>query len=128
MSASRSFVKNYYAVGLVDQPAPAPNAAIDGDMSDDIIGPTTTTEKLDNMMYQIQWTSADAVGEFAIQVSTDGTQWDDITFSPSLQQPAADSDQYSILLGAMPNTLIRPIYRRTSGSGRCEIRFSAKGS
>jgi hypothetical protein len=97
-------------------------------MSADIIGPTTSTEKFDNIMLQVQWTSADAVGVISIQVSTDGTQWDDITFDPALTQPASNNGQYSILLAAMPNTLIRPKYTRTSGSGTMQIRLSAKGS
>lgn len=128
MSNVRGIIKSFYAIGSLTVRNSAGNFAIvDGDMSDDIIGPVTTFDKLDQMCYQVSWTSSDAVGVISVQGSVDGVNFDDITFTPALTQPDSDNGAYLINMALIPMPYIRIKYTRVSGSGNLVVYLSAKG-
>jgi hypothetical protein len=124
MSSKRAIIKTYRAIGLTTGLNPA---AVSGDMSDDIVGPTTTIDIADQVCYQVAWTSSDAVGVISVQGSVDGSTFYDLTFSPILTQPNSDNGGYLINLGLIPFTYIRLKYTSTSGSGALTATMSVKG-
>lgn len=125
MSSSRAIVKTFKAIGLTTGPQAA---QISGDMSADIIGPVTTIDRVDQVCYQVAWTSSDAVGVISVQGSVDGVTFNDLTFSPVLTQPNSDNGSYLINLALIPFTYIRIKYTRTSGSGALTVSMSMKGN
>jgi len=125
MSSARAIVKTFYAIGSTTALSPA---AVSGDMSADIIGPTTVIDRVDQVCYQVSWTSTDAVGVFSVQGSVDNVNFTDITFTPPLAQPNSDSNEYLVNLALIPFTYIRPKYTWTSGSGQMTVYMSAKGT
>ena len=101
-------------------------------MAADIISPVTNVEILDNIGFQVTWTSANAVGVIAIEGSID---WDEhlqtgtfyaLTFTPALAQPASNNGGYLIDVNQFPYPWIRAHYTATSGTGELEILLSAK--
>lgn len=124
MSNVRGIIKSTYAIGVTTGANPA---KIDGDMSADIIGPVTVADKLDQICYQVSWTSTNAVGVISVQGSVDGVTFNDLTFNPLLTQPNSDNGSYLINLALIPFPYIRLKYTRTSGSGRLTVYMSAKG-
>lgn len=126
MSSSRSFIKTFYAIGDTD--AVLNPAVVSGDMSDDIIGPSTELGKIDQVAYSVRWTSSDAVGTIAVEGSIDGVKWDALTFDPELEQPTSNNNSYLINLALIPFSFIRLTYTRDSGSGDLVVTMSAKGN
>jgi len=124
MSSKRSLIKTYNAIGITTGLNPA---AVSGSMGADIIGPTTTIDTVDQVCYQVAWTSSDAVGVISVQGSVDNITFDDITFNPALAQPASNNGGYLINLALIPFTYIRLKYTRTSGTGNMTVTMSVKG-
>lgn len=130
MSSARGIIKTFYAIGdTVQTPSNSPPAAISGDMSTTITGPTTTIDRMDQVCYDVQWTSTTAVGVISIQGSVTGKDADfkDLTFSTPLAQPASNSGGYLVNLALIPFPYIRLKYTRTSGTGTLNVYLSAKG-
>lgn len=128
MSSSRSKIKTYLAIGstaATQLPNPAP---VSGDMSASITGPTTTIDMIDQVCYQVTWTSSNAVGVISVQGSVDGTTFNDLTFTPALAQPASNNGSYLINLALIPFPYVRVKYTRTSGTGTLVVYLSAKGN
>ena len=126
MSSARYLIKTYYAIG--DTTARANPSAVSGDMSASITGPTTQISNLDQVCYQVAWTSSDAVGVLAVQGSVDNVTFYDLTFAPALAQPNSDNGGYLINLALCPFPYVRMTYTRTSGSGTLSVILSAKGN
>ena len=125
MSSKRFIIKKAYLIGAVTGVNPA---LVSGSMAADITGPTTQIDTADQVCYQVSWTSSNAVGVISVQGSIDGVNWDDLTFSPVLTQPASNNGAYLINLALIPFPLIRLKYTRTSGSGSLVVYMSAKGN
>ncbi len=127
MSAKRAIVKTFKNIGVTTEPMGVQPAKVDGNMGADIIGDMSEIDVVDQIAFQVRWTSASAVGTIAIQGSVDGKEWDDITFDTPLTQPNSDNGGYLINMALIPFTYIRPVYRRASGTGRLTITQSHKG-
>lgn len=123
MSNVRS-IYSRYLIGSVAQPNPA---LVSGNMSADIIGPTTQIDKIDNVGYQVSWTSSNAVGVISVQGSIDNVNFIDLTFNPALAQPASNNGSYLINLALVPFPYIRLKYTKTSGEGNLTVYGSGKG-
>jgi hypothetical protein len=101
-------------------------------MGADIEGPVTDVMWLDNIGFQVSWTSANAVGTIEVQGSNNydpRLQTGDfiaLTFSPALDQPASDNGSYLINVNQFPFRYIRIFYDRTSGTGDLEVTLTAK--
>lgn len=125
MSAKRAIIKTFPAIG------PTPDLAhpdkVSGSMAADIIGPITTIDTVDQICYQVAWTSSNAVGVISVQGSVDKITFNDITFSPALDQPNSNNGGYLINLALIPFPYIRIKYTRTSGTGNMTVFLSAKG-
>ena len=126
MSSARYLIKTYYAIG--DTTDRANPAVVSGDMSADITGPVTQIGNLDQVCYQVAWTSSDAEGVISVQGSVDNTTFYDLTFSPALAQPNSDNGGYLINLALCPFPYVRVKYTRTTGSGTLSVILSAKGN
>lgn len=125
MSSSRSRIPNYTVIGPADSTNAAP---VSGSMGADITGPTTQITMIDQVCYQVTWTSSDAVGVISVQGSNDGTTFYDLTFDPALAQPNSDNGGYLINLALIPFSCIRLKYTRTSGTGSLKVVLAAKGN
>jgi hypothetical protein len=125
MSSVRSIIKTMYLIGTTTGPNPA---LVSGDMSADVVGPVTVIDKIDQVCYQVAWTSSDAIGTISVQGSVDGSTFIDLTFSPALTQPSSDNGSYLVNLALTPFSYIRLKYTRTSGSGDLQVYLSAKGN
>jgi hypothetical protein len=125
MSAKRSIIKTYRAIGLLTGLNPA---AVSGTMAADIVGPTTTIDLIDQIAFQIAWTSSNAIGVISVQGSVDNVTFNDLTFSPVLAQPASNNGGYLVNLALIPFPYIRVKYTRTSGTGNMTVSMSAKGN
>lgn len=137
MSSSRAIIKSFLAIGDPDS-IYANSKTVEGDMSADIVGPVMILDKVDQLGFQVKWTSANAVGVISVQVSNDpmlaqpnidpdDAQWDSITFDPTLTQPNSDNGQYMINMALAPFSYARVFYDRTSGTGTLQVIASAKG-
>lgn len=125
MSSTRTIIRTYYAVGdTTDITHPA---AVSGSMAADITGPVTVLDKVDQLCYQVQWTSANAVGTISVQGSVDNVTFHDITFDPELTQPNSNNGGYLINLALIPFTYVRFKYTRSSGTGSMTVTMSVKG-
>ena len=98
-----------------------------GSMGGDLTSLVTNLDTIDQLSYQVKWTSTTAVGTFAVQGSNDTITWSDLTFSPVLPAPASNSSNFLINLALLPFTAIRITYTRTSGTGTLDVVMSAKG-
>lgn len=125
MSAKRAIIKTYYAIGSTTDPIHP--AAVSGTMAADVIGPTTTIDTVDQICYQVAWTSSNAAGVISVQGSVDNITFNDLTFNPALAQPASNNGNYLINLALIPFPYIRLKYTRTSGTGTLTATLSAKG-
>lgn len=106
-------------------------------MAASFTSPVTVVANLDNCSYQINFTTANAVGSFAIQASNDyksvqpGTavqnagNWVtlDIGGTPVA---AGSSDTIVVDLNQLPFNAIRFVYTRTSGTGTLDAFISMK--
>jgi len=127
MSGRKNALTPYYAIGSVSA-----GASVSGSMGADIEGPVTDVMWLDNIGFQVSWTSANAVGTIEVQGSNNydpRLQTGDfiaLTFSPALDQPASDNGSYLINVNQFPFRYIRIFYDRTSGTGDLEVTLTAK--
>lgn len=96
-------------------------------MAASITSPTTQIDKIDQLCYQVSWTSSNAVGVISVQGSVDNENFIDLTFTPVLTQPNSDNGSYLINLSLIPFPYIRLKYTRTSGTGNMKVYLSAKG-
>jgi hypothetical protein len=126
MSSVRSIIKTTKLIGVTTGVNPA---LVSGDMSANIIGPITNIDKIDQVCYDVSWTSSNAVGVISIQgcVSGQDADFKDLTFNPVLTQPASNNGGYLINLALIPFPFIRLKYTRTSGTGSLVVFLSAKG-
>jgi hypothetical protein len=124
VSSKRAIIKTFKAIGLTTGINPA---KVSGAMSADIVGPTTTIDVVDQVCFQVAWTSSNAVGVISVQGSVDGETFSDLTFTTALAQPASNSSGYLINLALIPFTYIRVKYTRTSGTGNMTVSMSVKG-
>jgi len=90
----------------------------------DLTSPVTSVEYLDSVCIQLQWTTANAVGTFAVEVSVDGEYWTALTGIAPLVAGANDHALINITL--LPSPFIRVTYDRTSGTGTVNGYISAK--
>lgn len=125
MSSARGIVKTYRAIGPLTGVTPA---AVSGSMAATITGPTTTIDRMDQVCYEVAWTSSNAVGVISIQGSVDNVTFYDLTFDPILAQPASNNGGYLVNLALIPFPYIRVKYTRTSGTGALVATLSAKGT
>lgn len=124
MSAKRAIIKTYRAIGVITGLNPA---AVSGSMGASITGPTTTIDVVDQVCFQVAWTSSNAVGIISVQGSVDNVTFYDLTFSPALTQPNSNDGGYLINLGLIPFPYVRLKYTRTSGTGTMTASMSVKG-
>lgn len=124
MSSSRSRIVTYKAIGVTTGLNPA---AVSGNMSVSITGPTTKLDMIDQIAYQVAWESSNAVGVISVQGSVDNITFYDLTFDPVLAQPNSDDGGYLINLALIPFMYIRLKYTKTSGEGTLTATLSAKG-
>lgn len=103
-------------------------------MAATITSAATNVEFLDNIGFQIVWTSSDAIGTITIEGSNTynpnlnvAGSWFALTFSPALTQPASNNGNYGISVNQFPWSWIRVVYTRSSGSGTLTATLSAKG-
>lgn len=125
MSSTRSALVNFKAIGVV-----ADGAKVEGDMSADIIGPSTNITYQDQVCIRVAWTASvgSGIGVIKVQGSLDNSNFEDITFTPALTQPNADDGSYLINMALVPFNFIRVFYDRTSGSGSLTANISTKGN
>lgn len=75
---------------------------------------------------QLSWSSYDGSGDFSLEVSADGQNWDAWPDSSETLNTAADS--HSWMMDKVPAAYIRLKYTRTSGStGTMTLRKLMKG-
>lgn len=130
MSSSRAIIRSFYAIGDTTSPNPVdgqPGAAVSGSMAASIVGPSTILDKVDQVCFQVSWTSSNAVGTVSVQGSVNGIDFDDLTFATPLAQPSSNNGRYLINLALIPFTYIRVKYTRASGTGAMEVYMSVKG-
>lgn len=96
-----------------------------------------TLDMIDNVAFDVKWTSSNAVGVISVQATNDplavsstpdSANWNDLTFDPILTQPNSNNGAYMINLALVPFTYIRLKYTRTSGTGNLTVYASAKGN
>jgi hypothetical protein len=96
-------------------------------MATSLTSPVTSVEFLDNIGIQLNFTTADAVGAFAVEISADYQQdtegnvtnagnWIPLTLSPSPAAAGASSQIY-IDITQTSSPWMRVTYTRTSGTG-----------
>ena len=131
MSAKRGILKTFAAIGNTVASAANPNPAkVSGDMSANIIGPSTTIDIMDQVCYQVHWTGT-PTGTINIQGSVDNSTWDTLdpaSFTPPIINPAGSAGGQLINLALTPFPYIRLIYTAASGSGTMTCNMSAKGN
>lgn len=127
MSGRKNSLGPVYIIGTT-----ADGALVSGTMAADITGPVTDVQWLDNMGLQVIWTSSDAVGTIEVQGSNN---WDPhlqtgdfeaLTFSPALDQPASDNGSYLVNVNQFPFKYLRVFYDRSSGSGTLKVWLTGK--
>jgi hypothetical protein len=127
MSGRKNVILPIYIIGTT-----ANGALVSGSMAADITGPATDVQYLDNIGIQIKWTSSDAIGSIEIQGSNNYNprlltgDFEALTFSPVLDQPASNNGGYLVDLNQFPFKYIRVFYDRTSGTGTLEAWLTAK--
>lgn len=109
----------------------------DGDMSaSTITSAVTNIQFLDNIAIQLNIVTANAIGNFTVEVSVDYSQddngnvtnaghWVPVTLSPSPAATGTDSQIY-IDLNQLASPWIRVKYTKTSGTGVLNAYISAK--
>ena len=96
---------------------------VDGDMSEDITGPSTNILHLDRVGFQLVWTGT-PVGTFSVEVSNDETVWAALTLSAAvIGGGAADNAFIDVETGA---AYVRVKYTDTSGVGTLQAHIVAK--
>lgn len=100
--------------------------------------PVTLIKNTDNVSYQINATTADAVGTFKVQGSDDyraeepmnavlsSGSWADIPLGGDALSLASANDTLIISMNQLPFQAVRIVYTRSSGTGSCDIWISTK--
>lgn len=135
MSSSRALIKSLYLIGSITGPTEG-RAKVSGTMAADIVSPVMTLDRIDQVAFDVKWTSSNAVGVISVQGSNDplantdpaNAHWNDIVFSPALSQPNSTNGGYMVSMALIPFTYIRVKYTRTSGTGNLIVYASAKGN
>lgn len=86
---------------------------------------TSTVANYDNIGLQIKFVGTMA-GTLSVEVSNDGTNFDALTFTPSLTQPAGSDTKYAINLKQLPWQFMHVKYVNASGSGTLTVSIFAK--
>jgi len=98
----------------------------------------TLIRYLDNISYQINATTSDAVGVFSVQVSLDYKideltnvvvnpgNWIDLTLAGGVPTLASANDNIIINLNQLPFNAVRLRYVRSSGTGTASIYIMAR--
>lgn len=76
----------------------------------------TNIQNLDNVGIQVSWTGT-PTGTISVLCSVDGVQYDSLTFTPTLAQPAGSAGSYLINLNQLPFPMVEVQYTNTSGTG-----------
>lgn len=113
MSARKNVLCPYKIINAVTMGADITSATVDGMWQD-------------NIGIEVVWTSSDAVGVISVQASLSGTAFYDLTFNPTLTQPASNNGGYLINLNQLPYRYYRIKYTRTSGTGTFNAWVSSK--
>lgn len=108
-------------------------------MAANFTSPATVIKYTDNVCYQINATTTNSIGTFAVQTSLDyvpandpagpavAGNWTTLALSGTPTINAA-SDTISINLNQVPASAIRLVYTSTTaGTGTCDIYITAKG-
>ena len=86
----------------------------------------TTVTFLDNVGYQINVTTSNSTGTFAVQGSLDSVNWASLSLSGT-PVAAAANDVIVININQFPFTYIRLAYTSTvAGTGTCDVYIDAK--
>ena len=96
---------------------------VDGDMSEDITGPSTNILYTDRVGFQLSWTGT-PTGSFSIEVSNDEVVWVALTLSATVT--AAGSADDAFIDAETAAKFIRVKYSDTSGSGTLQAHITAK--
>lgn len=95
--------------------APAFKVVTDGDMALQVITEISTINWLDNMGYQVIW-SGTPVGEFFVDATINGTDWEALDFGSSMVA-AGVAGSFLINMNQLPYLSIRLRYEPTSSDG-----------
>ncbi|GAC1502093.1 MAG: hypothetical protein NVS1B10_06720 [Candidatus Saccharimonadales bacterium] len=88
--------------------------------------PATTVQFLDNVGYQVNISTTNSVGTFAVQGSLDNVNWANLSLSGTPSVGAAN-DTIIINVNQFPFQYIRLAYASTTaGTGTCDVYIEAK--
>lgn len=76
--------------------------------------------KMDNHGIEVAWTGT-PTGTLTVTGSTSGINWFDLTFSPSLTQPAGSAGSYGLDLNQYPWKYVMFKYVNASGTGTISV-------
>lgn len=76
--------------------------------------------RMDNLGLEVAWTGT-AVGVFSILTSVSAVNWNALTFSPPLPQPAGADAGYCVSLNQLPFKYILLEYVNSSGAGTITV-------
>lgn len=77
-------------------------------------------KNLDIVGLQLVWTGT-AAGTFTILHSPDGTNYDSVSVSPAITQPAGSAGTWSVILQFDPYQWVKVQYVNASGSGTVDV-------
>ncbi len=99
-----------------------PSGTVAGTMSstNTIYSNIIDVSRIDNIGLEIAWTST-AVGTISILVSSSGINFNALTFSPVLAQPAGSAGGYAVSLNQIPFKYMLIKYVNASGSGALTV-------
>lgn len=86
---------------------------------------TFNANQLDNIGLQISF-SGDMTGTLSVNCSIDNENFEALTFSPALAQPAGSDLSYLVDLNQVPFPYLQISYTNDSGSGTLTVYLSAK--
>lgn len=103
---------------------------VNGDMSGNITSNPIEIQWQDNIAIEIAWTTSDAEGEFFLQMSVTGNNWQTIpqaAYVPSVPLTVFFVDDSHIIdLNQLAPCKLRLIYAAISGSGTCNAWVTGK--
>ena|ERR1035437_5972019 len=80
---------------------------------------------IDNIGLQVKLVGT-MVGTLSVKCSIDNVEFDALTFSPALSQPAGSNLSYLINLNQIPYPYVQVVYVNSSGSGALTVILAAK--
>ena len=96
---------------------------VNGDLSDDITGPSTNILYTDRVSFQLSWTG-DAEGDFTVEGSNDESVWVNLPLSPTVA--AAGSADDAVIEVETALKFIRLKFTHSSGTGTLQAHIVAK--